>query len=103
MSNEVFRFEDGAVDHYIRCHCQDTEHMAVMTYYEPVKEDDKEIYFHFHLAQHGFFRRLKEAIKYIFGYKCRYGMYDELLLTDRSIYKLQEYLTEFLEKCEAVE
>jgi hypothetical protein len=47
------------------------------------------VYSHVHLNKRPFFERLKYAIKYIFGYKCRYGAFDEFILNRDDAERLQ--------------
>jgi hypothetical protein len=47
------------------------------------------VYSHVHLNKRPFFERLKYAIKYIFGYKCRYGAFDEFILNPDDAERLQ--------------
>lgn len=60
----------------LTCECNSTEHLITFTY------DDEwdEIYMHVHLVKRSFFKRLLYAIKYIFGYQCAFGAFDEIIL-----------------------
>jgi hypothetical protein len=44
--------------------------------------DDNNAYLHIFLRERRFFKRLLYGIKYIFGYKCKYGHWDEIILND---------------------
>jgi hypothetical protein len=48
-------------------------------------------------VKHGFFKRLKAGLMYIFGYNCRYGNWEEFVLSPDHADKLRE-LSEMLEK-----
>ena len=50
-----------------------------------------------HLAKLSFWDRLKHGIKYIFGYRCMYGDFDEVILKKEDVHKL-ERIVEFLKK-----
>ena len=58
------------------CDCSSREHQIIIEY----DNEDNLTYCHVHLVKHGFWRRLKAGLKYIFGYKCRYGQWDEFIL-----------------------
>lgn len=58
------------------CKCSSSEHQMI---FRSFKNED-EIYVDVHLTDQGFFRRLKHGIKYIFGYKSKYGAWDEIIL-----------------------
>ena len=48
------------------------------------------VYSHIHLNKRPFWERVKYGFKYIFGYKCRYGAFDEFLFNPEDADKLQE-------------
>ena len=70
------------------CDCHSSEHQMVIFYDEdagyPV------VYSHVHLNKRPFWERLKYGIKYIFGYKCRYGAFDEFIFNTDDAERLQE-------------
>lgn len=75
----------------IICSCHSTEHQMVIHHdadplYGPI------CYVHVHLNQRSFWHRVKYAIKYVFGYKCRYGAWDEFILEPKHIPVLEETL-----------
>lgn len=55
------------------CACHNIEHQ-IMIYKD---EDEKEGFLTIHLKHDGLWKRIKNAIKYIFGYKSMYGDFDE--------------------------
>lgn len=67
------------------CDCNSTEHQMVI-YHD---EEDKLFYCHIHLVHYGFWRRLKAAIKYLFGYHSKYGQWDELILSKNHLPQLR--------------
>lgn len=77
------------------CSCTSTEHQIVFKY-------DKEevypiVYTEIHLSKLPFFHRLKYGLKYIFGYQCKYGAFDEFIFDKDDAKKLQiivDYLNE---------
>lgn len=75
------------------CDCSSREHQIIIEH----DNEDNLIYCHIHLVKHGFWRRLKAGLKYIFGYKCRYGQWDEFILKPEHANQLRE-LSELLSK-----
>ena len=71
----------------IICDCHSTEHQMVFFY----SDDDNIplVYVHTHLNKKPFLERLKYGIKYIFGYKCRYGAFDEFIFNVDDTHKLE--------------
>jgi len=47
------------------------------------------VYVHVHLNKKPFWERLKYGIKYIFGYKSRYGAFDEFIFSPDDAERLQ--------------
>lgn len=73
------------------CECSSREHQVIIEH----DEEDNLTYCHIHLTQYGFLKRLKMGLKYIFGYKCKYGQWDEFILRPEHSDKLRE-LSELL-------
>lgn len=48
----------------------------------------------------GFFARLRHAVKYVFGYKSRYGAFDEVDLGTKDAERLISFLRDFLKQAE---
>ena len=70
------------------CECHSLEHQLHFWY----DDEDKNVYTEVHLVKYGFFNRVKYALKYIFGYKCRFGAFDEFIFKPEDLTKLKEYL-----------
>lgn len=74
------------------CECSSTEHQIVIHY----NEDDNIAYCHVHLTTHkNFFKRLWAALRYTFGYKSKYGAWDEFILTPAHAKQLEGLLRLF--------
>lgn len=71
------------------CDCHSREHQIVFEY----ELDDNMVYCHIHLTNYSFWDRLKSGIRYIFGYKCRYGHWDEFVWRAEHAEKLEELAT----------
>jgi hypothetical protein len=84
----------------IICECHSTEHQFVFLYAEDdsPENDGKKFplcYVHVHLNKIPFWKRLRYGLRYIFGYQCRYGAFDEFILNPEDapkIQKLADYL-----------
>jgi hypothetical protein len=75
------------------CSCNSTEHQIVLHPHED--QISREVFVHIHLVRKSFWYRLKYGLKYIFGYKCRFGAWDEFILERKHVKGLEE-LTDFL-------
>ena len=78
---------------YIECDCQDVIHTIRFSYIE----DDMcpELFISNHLNKFPWYRRIWVAIKYIFGYNCIYGHFEETLLNDQQVANLVDFLLEY--------
>ncbi len=71
------------------CACNSIEHQIIFSYFP----EDKEVYTSIHLIpERNIFKRIWYAIKYIFGYKCCYGHFDEFIFKKEDTYKLQNII-----------
>lgn len=74
---------------YFECACYSPEHMLRFTL------ADDELYAYVFLRPEPLLARLWKAVKYIFGYQCRYGHFDEFVLrpedAERLSYLLEKY------------
>ena len=69
------------------CDCSSAEHQLIVRW----DKDDKEVDVNVHLANmDGFWKRLWHGLKYAFGYKSRYGAFDEIILRKEDADKLQK-------------
>lgn len=78
------------------CECSSMEHIMIASWF-PEDMEDKSVYVSIHLKHDNFLTRLKQAIKYIFGYKCKYGNFEEIILGEKHIPQLKEIIS-YLEK-----
>lgn len=68
------------------CQCENTEHQLIFSYDKELKC----VYASVHLIpESNFWKRIKYAIKYIFGYRCKYGHFDEFIFKTEDTDKLQ--------------
>jgi hypothetical protein len=78
--------------HILICDCSSREHQIILEH-EP---DDNLIYCHIHLRPRRFWARVWAALKYVGGYKCRYGHFEEFIFKPDHVPALQQ-LTALLE------
>ena len=67
----------------VSCECSSTEHKVHFEYEPPsyTQKDFGEIFVHVYLnPTNSFFKRLVVATKYLFGYQCKYGAWDESVI-----------------------
>jgi len=78
---------------FVKCTCGSPDHVVMIV----LDHEDKEAFIQVQLSQHNnFFKRIILAVKYIFGYKCQYGHWDETLLDQAKIKELRDVLSNFL-------
>lgn len=69
------------------CNCSSIEHQMVINSFE---DEPDQLYIEMHLTKHSFWKRLKYGIRYIFGYQCKYGAFEEIIIDkDRLIESLE--------------
>lgn len=93
LKNETSTVEKPILPAVLICECSSREHQIIIQQ----DTDDNLIYCHIHLVKDGFWRRLKAGLKYIFGYKCKYGQWEEFILKPEHANQLRE-LSELLSK-----
>lgn len=75
--------------HFVVCSCQSSEHTLRFIY----DSDAEELYCEVQLNQYrGLFKRLLVAIKYVLGYKCKYGHWDNTIVSRDEMEKLYFFL-----------
>ena len=71
----------------LMCECSSCEHQLIFRW----DDEDHEVYASMHLANYrGFWKRLWYGLKYAFGYKSRYGAFDEVILRWEDAENLQK-------------
>jgi len=73
----------------LRCSCHSKEHELEFAY------DDEFFYCFIHLATLPFWERVKNGIKYIFGYRCTYGDFDEMIFEEQQLSKLSQIIHDY--------
>jgi hypothetical protein len=78
------------------CECESVEHQLIFLYDE--NDTYSEIYCEIHLTTYmNFWQRLKHGVKYIFGFKSRYGAFDSIILNPDDHEKFQSVATKLTE------
>lgn len=71
---------------YLECRCTTPEHTLRFA------RDEDHTYITFFLDNGPWYRRVVTGIRYILGYKCRYGHFDEVVLGRDEVRRLVEIL-----------
>lgn len=81
------------------CDCGSNEHQMIIRYFEDTEEVrvknllQREVFISVHLATHrNFFKRFWYGLKYAFGYKCKYGDWDEIVINKTNYDKLKSII-----------
>lgn len=69
------------------CQCNSTEHQLIFSYFTDDKFGD--VYVTVHLVPDTFWKRIRNAIKYVFGHRSKYGDFDEFIFKKEDANKLQ--------------
>jgi hypothetical protein len=81
---------------YVECECGTIEHMLRFTWNDD--PDWPEIYVDVYLNQrYGLFKRLWYGLKYIFGFKSRFGQFDEATMSYEKVEQLKVMCDKWLE------
>ena len=84
----------------VLCDCKSSEHQVILQYFEDEKPEWQELYIDVHLYDYkNFFKRIWTGIRYIFGYKSKYGKFDEIVVNPTEVREIINFLQAFLEKC----
>jgi hypothetical protein len=80
---------------FFECYCYSPEHTLKFSY----DEIDKELYTEIFLCQYrNFIKRAWVAIKYVFGYKCKYGHFCCFTFKDADLPQFRDMLIEITKK-----
>lgn len=88
-------------EHFIKCDCGDPHHQIILNWDEenPDKGSVWGVYAEIHLTKFNFWKRLKVAIKYIFGKQSIYGAFDEIIIPVSKWKEFQE-MVDFMKECD---
>lgn len=83
---------------YVECECSSTEHFLRLTWWKEEDPRFAEIYVDVFLNEYyGFWKRLWLGIKYTFGYKSKYGHYDEAIWRHIQVKQIRALCDRWLE------
>ena len=69
------------------CQCHNTEHQLIFSYFP----ENEVVYVSVHLIpEYRLWKRIWMAIRYIFGYRSRYGHFDEFIFKKSDALRLQK-------------
>ena len=87
-------------EEYFVCECEAPQHS--FTFHDMTDIDGKwtdPVYINIHMAQcYPWYKRIWYAIKYVFGYKSRYGDWDTILLKENDLVRLRNLLDEAIKE-----
>ena len=73
----------ATMKHYFECDCGLDEHRFCVTSEEAEDDFPPQLYFHVQMCQYrSFFKRTFEALRYILGYKSKYGHWDTINISE---------------------
>jgi hypothetical protein len=85
-SNTILKPNKTELPAILICDCSSCEHQIIIRY----DEEDNFVYGEIHLATFSFWKRLVSGVKYIFGYHCKFGHWEEFIWKPEHADKLQE-------------
>lgn len=84
---------------YFECACNSDEHRLVFTIDEGEKDWPPEVWAGIFLCQHdNIFKRIYSAIKYVFGYKSRYGHFGCYAMKPEDAVRFQLMIEQYINK-----
>lgn len=84
---------------FFECTCGADEHTIRFTLsFDDEDGEDSCIYTSVFLSEGTFWNRVLKAIRYIFGYKCRYGHWGNWEMCPEDVYRLRSMCDTFIQK-----
>jgi hypothetical protein len=78
----------------VLCSCNSTEHQILFLKFE---DEPETVYMQIHLSGNkSILGRIGRAIKYVFGYKSRFGDWDDFILEKEQLAEMRQALTNVL-------
>ena len=75
------------------CACHSPEHQMLVT-----NDENNHLIIEYHLKTYkGFWKRLVTAVRYLFGYRSKYGEWDSIILDEENQLRLYEHLKQKFE------
>lgn len=83
---------------WIECTCTSPEHVLLLRFFTDEKEKyDHSLYVDVYLQMPKWYKRIWRAIKYIFGYRSRYGDFTEIVYDIERVKELKAFLDAYCE------
>jgi hypothetical protein len=82
---------------FLVCECRSPEHVVQITA-NTMKDSDTVLYIGVQLPKLPWHKRVVRGVKYIFGYQCKYGHWDEAVIGGSEAISLMEFLSDVLEE-----
>jgi hypothetical protein len=80
---------------HIVCACGHPEHQFDLTYWD-WGDGDLDMFLTIHLAKdRNILRRIRYAIRYVFGYQSKYGAFDEVVISPQMAKQISEFCMSF--------
>lgn len=78
---------------YLECECGLPEHLVKASYFS---DDPCDLYIYYHLIPDNIIRRIWNALRYIAGYRSRYGEFGEIVLGPKQVREFITFLNTFI-------
>ena len=79
------------------CMCTSAEHCLHIRYFDDEKEvDDHQLYIVVYLQKTKWYKRIWRGLKYIFGYRSRYGDFTEIIYDVEKVKELKKFFNDYL-------
>lgn len=94
--------KDKDYTEYFDCECACSEHVLRFIYMGAYKDiEPPQLYLDLFLYHyHNFFQRIWIAIKYIFGYKCKYGHFDNWIIDVKDAQRFRDMVNRYEKETE---
>lgn len=85
------------------CDCADPSHQLHISHFHWGEDMEPEFGIVMHLNRMPLLKRIKYAIKYIFGWQSKHGAFSEMMLETKDVERLRDSCIEFIEKAKKPE
>ena len=95
MNKETNKLNSDVLE-YFQCECHSPEHHFIFSDMCDINDsyEDSGPWLHIYLKTDVWYKRIFIALKYIFGYKSKYGHFDEIILKQNDLEKLKNLLNQ---------
>jgi hypothetical protein len=89
-------YDSDLVEFFMQCDCYCPEHILKIYYSQDHKWDYYLTFDYFLVGWNNVFKRMWIALKYVFGYKSKYGEFGEMIVNPQTALKLKVFLDTYL-------